>query len=159
MAQVDISTVDLKKIEQKKVRSFLKQQSQQIKTFSDLEVSATVDDNFSGFKIYEKSYLVKENIDFVWDIYRFSCQTDVWDLNKISFALLYNSDTESLIYSNQECIGLQSGQIFYLNLKIMHGFYNLPVAFEIVDVDPKKSVIKLSYFSIWICNHWLCNNI
>jgi len=145
MGQVEISAVDLQKIDQKKVRSLLKNQNLQVKSFSELSTSVHEDDELLDFKHFEKSYTVKENLDLVWDLYTFSCQADVWDLTKISFAMLYNDADQSLIYANQDCIGLQSGQIFYLNLKIMNGFYNLPVSFKIVKVDHDNKSIELSY--------------
>lgn len=144
--QVDIQTVDLKRIQQKKVRNLIiEQQKQNIKSFSELTTSVDKNEELADFRTYEKEYLMKEDIDFVWESYEFSSQTDVWDLNKISFALLFNRATESVFYSNQDCIGLERGQIFYLNLKILNGFYSLPVAFEIVNVDPDQKIIELSY--------------
>lgn len=145
MAQLKISTVDLQKIDQKKIRTLLNQQNLQANSFTELSTSVNIDDELLDYKRYEKSYTVKEDLNFVWDIYNFSCQTDIWDLNKISFAMLYNEGNNSLIYANQDCVGLQPGQIFYLNLKIAHGFYNLPVSFKIIRIDHEEKVIELSY--------------
>jgi hypothetical protein len=144
-AQVDLNEVDLKKIEQKTIRELLKQQKLYAKSFKDLELSVDVKDDLTSFLTYEKEYLVKEPIDFVWDSYKQSSQTDIWDLNKISFALLFSRSSGSVTYANQDCRGLERGLIFYLNLKILNGFYNLPVAFEIVNVDEEKKLIELSY--------------
>ena len=145
-AQDAIDQVDLKKIKQKKVRSFIRQQQKKdISTFAELETSVNVNDEMIDFMNYEKEYLVKEGCDFVWDNYRYSSQTDVWDLNKISFAFLFCCESESIIYANQYFYGLEEGQIFYLNLKIMNGFYNVPVAFKIMNVDPEKKLIEFSY--------------
>jgi hypothetical protein len=145
-AQEDIYNVDLDRIEQKKVRNLIKQQqNKNISSFSELEVSVGLTDDIAGFYHYEKEYIVKEHIDFVWDSYQLSSQSDIWDLNKISFAMLYSKASGSVTYVNQDCGGLETGQIIYLNLRILNGFYNLPVAFKIVNVNQAKKVIELSY--------------
>jgi hypothetical protein len=108
-------------------------------------VSVNETDDLEGFHLYEKIYIVKEYVEFVWSSYELSSQSDIWDLNKISFALLYSRANKSLKYANEDTGGLQNGQIFYLNLKILNGFYSLPVAFEIMNVDAEQKVIEFSY--------------
>lgn len=145
-AQDAIDQLDFKKIKQKKVRRFIRQQQKKnLSTFSELKTSVNLRDELTDFMNYEKVYLVKEGCDFVWDNYRYSSQTDVWDLNKISFAFLFSRESASIIYANQYFYGLEEGQIFYLNLKIMNGFYNLPVAFKIINVDQEQKLIEFSY--------------
>jgi len=145
-AQDAIDMVDFKKIEQKKVRNFLRQQQKQdITSFSELETSVNEQDELSEFINFEKVYIVKEKLEFVWDNYLYSSQTDIWDLNKISFGLLFNRNTESIVYANQYHGELEKGQIYYLNLKILNGVYNLPVAFEMTDVDQENKTISFSY--------------
>lgn len=144
--QNSISSIDLSQIKQNKVKNFIvEQKNQQIEYFSDLEVSVQKNDDLTNFKNYEKNYIVKEQSDVVWDIYKYSCQTDVWDINRVSFALLFARNSHSIYYANQDFYGLAEGQIYYLNLKILNGFYNLPVVFEIINVDPKNKLFEFSY--------------
>lgn len=146
LAQCTLENVDLKKIRQKKVRKMLDHQKMnQIKYFDDLETSVLDTTNLKGFMNFEKVFTFKKSSDLVWDNYRYSSQTDVWDLNKISFAFLFDKNSSSLVYANQDWYGLKKGQIFYLNLKILNGFYSIPVAFEIVKVDPEQKIIEFSY--------------
>ena len=57
-AQSSISSVDLSKIKQNKVRNFIEeQQNQQIEYFSDLDVSVHHDDDISKFMNFEKVFL------------------------------------------------------------------------------------------------------
>jgi len=144
--QSDFTSIDLSKVRQRKVKKYIKeQQKQQIATFSDLEASVQPDQDLSKFLLFEKKYLVKESDDVVWHMYKYSNQTDVWDNTKVSFGILFCRDSESLIYSNQVFYGLEVGQIYYLNLKILNGFYNLPVAFEVIHIDAENQLIELSY--------------
>lgn len=145
-AQNEIGTLDFKKIKQKKVRQYIRaQQNKDIVSFSDLETSVSAKDELTDFLNFKKEYLVKEESDFVWDNYKYSSQTDVWDLNKISFGFLFNRNTELVIYDNEDFYGFEKGQVYCLNLRILNGFYNLPVAFEIINVDHENMIIEFSY--------------
>ena len=141
-----IQAVDLQKVHQKKVRKYLQDQKNlDIEYFSELQASMEYNSDIANYYIYEKTYMVKANCDFVWDNYLYSSQVDIWDLNKISFGLMYDHRTDSIIYNHQDCYGLETGQIFFLNLKILNGFYNLPVAFKIININRDKKIIELSY--------------
>lgn len=121
------------------------QQENKIHFFDDMESSVIDTGNLNDFMNFEKVYVLKESSKFVWDNYQYASQTDVWDLNKISFAFLFDRNSSSIVYANQEWIGLEKGQIFYLNLRILNGLYNLPVAFEIININPQDKVIEFSY--------------
>lgn len=145
-AQSSISSVDLSQIKQNKVRKFIEeQQNQQIEYFSDLEVSVHQDDDLSNFMNFEKIFTVKAQSDIVWDAYKYSCQTDVWDINRVSVGMLFSKKSQAVFYADQDFYGLEKGQIYYLNLKILNGFYNLPVVFEIINIDYENKLFEFSY--------------
>lgn len=145
-AQTSISSVEFGQIRQKKVKKIIvEQQRQEIHYFSDLEVSVHCNDDLSGFTEYEKTYVVKENIDEVWNAYNNTSQTDVWDINRISVGMLVSQKDQSIVYANQDLYGLKVGQLYYLNLKVLNGIYNLPVVFEIIKVDRLKRLFEISY--------------
>jgi len=41
--------------------------------------------------------------------------------------------------------GIDTGQVFYVNLRIMGGIYNLAVGLEIIDINPVNRSITFSY--------------
>jgi len=144
--QTLIQSVELDKIKQKKVKKYIEnQQRQEIQYFSDLESSVHCDDNLSEFIAYEKIYLVKEDIAEVWNIYNSASQTDVWDIHRISVGMLVSKKRRSIVYANQDLYGIEVGQIYYLNLKVLNGICNLPVVFEIIKVDPINRLFEISY--------------
>ena len=145
-AQVSIDSIDYSKIDQRKLRELLQnQQKTNIEYFSELKTSVDVRDVLFGYLHFEKEFIVKEDCEIVWDNYLFSNQTDIWDLNRISFGILVDRKTKSIVYANENHVGLQKDQIFFLNLRILNGFYNLPVAFKILSVDPDSKEIIFSY--------------
>jgi len=145
-AQLSLRSIDISHIRQHKIRAFIQEQKEHhIESFSDLETSVKRNDDLTDFKQYEKRYVVKEPTNLVWDNYKFSNQTEVWDINRVSFGMLFCRGTQSIVYADQPFIGMEKGQIYYLNLKILNGLYNLPVAFEIINVDREKRLFEFSY--------------
>ena len=145
-AQNSIRSVDLTRIKQNKVKSFiLNQQNNNIEYFSDLEASVNQSVDLSDFMNYEKTYIIKEERDVVWDNYKYADQTDIWDIHRVSVGMLFCRESQSIIYADQSLYGLAEGQIYYLNLKVLNGLYSLPVAFEVINVDHDKKLFEFSY--------------
>lgn len=145
-AQNDLGQVDMSKIRQKKIRKFIQsQQAMELKYFSDLEASVNQESDLADFSNYEREYVIRESPDDVWYNYISSSQTDIWDISKISFGMIYCRDSETITYADQTLYGLEPGRIYYINLKVLNGFYSLPVAFEITRIDAKERLIEFSY--------------
>lgn len=145
-AQDNFESVDLSKIKQRKIRKLIKQlQTSAYQGFSELEISVNSSTSTDDFMHYTKEYKVKQDVEEVWYNYAFSSQTEVWDISKISFGMIYCRSSESIIYANEMLNGLEEGSIYCLNLKILGGIYNLPVAFEITNIDPENKTIEFSY--------------
>jgi hypothetical protein len=145
-AQNDLEQVDMSQIRQKKIRKMIQnQQSMELKRFSDLEASVNEESDLADFSYYEKKYVIRERPDDVWHNYINSSQTDIWDISKISFGMIYCRDSKTIVYADQTLFGLEPGRIYYINLKVLNGFYSLPVAFEITHIDADERLIEFSY--------------
>lgn len=145
-AQNNISSVDFSQIKYKSVKNYIvDQQNRQIEYFSDMEASVQSQTDLSYFMNYEKEYIIKESSDVVWENYRHSNQVDIWELRRVAFGVLYSRENQSLVYADQDFYGMEVGQIYYLNLKVLNGLYKLPVVFEIITVDPEKKLFEFSY--------------
>jgi hypothetical protein len=145
-AQNDFGQVDMSQIRQKKIRKFIQSQhTMELQGFSDLEPSVDTDSDLADFRNYEKEYLIRKSPEDVWYNYVNSSQTDIWDISKISFGMIYCRDSEAIVYADQTLYGLEPGRIYYINLKVLNGFYSLPVAFEITRIDASERLIEFSY--------------
>lgn len=145
LAQNELSAVDFDKVKQKQIQKLIEQQSKGIDKFSELKVTVDEQTELQEFLQYEKDYIIKYDPEEVWYNYRNSDQTEIWDISKISFGLLYCRSTDSIYYSNQVLMGLEEDRIYFIGLKILNGLYHLPVAFEITKIDPEKKIIEFSY--------------
>lgn len=139
--------MNFEKIQSRKIRKLIKQQSKKFDKFSDLNVSVGANASLEDYHYYEKEYLIKQDPDEVWYNYIHSNQTEVWDISKISFGMIYCRDTDSLTYIDENLTNLSKNYIYYINLKILGGLYHLPVAFEITDIDADNKIIEFSYLN------------
>ncbi len=145
LAQVRISSVNLSRIEQKSVKKLIREQQNSDQVyFTDLEPSLA-DNDYDGYRSYTKKYVVKGSEAEVWQAYANTDQTKVWNNSKSSFAMLYSRQADEINYADKPYFGLENGLIYYLNLKVLMGFYKLPVAFEILNVDKEQRIIEMSY--------------
>lgn len=145
-AQNSISSVDFSQIKHKSVKNYIvDQQNRQIQYFSDMEASVQKNTDLASFMNYEKEYIIKESSDVVWEYYKHSSQTDIWDLRRVAFGMLYSRADQSQVYADQDYYGMEVGQIYYLHLKVVNGLFRLPVVFEIITVDPEKKLFEFSY--------------
>jgi len=146
LSQISLEEVDFKMIPQRRVRQYIEYQKQNnIDHFSELYPSCEKIKDLSEFSEHDKVYLVKRDIDDVWDAYIQASPVKTWDGRIVSFGIMYSRNNDKVVYRNNSYKGLEEGQIIYVNLKFFRGFYNLATAFEIVDIDDTEKIIQFSY--------------
>lgn len=147
-SQESLSEVDLNRVPFKKVRKYLhNQQHKMIQCFDDLAPSCSDDQDFTEFNVVENSYIVKKQLSDVWKMYCSVSPVEVWNGKIVAFGFMYSRQSKSLSYRNDNCEGVETGQILYLNMKLLKGIYNLALAFEIIKVDTAGKIIEFSYLT------------
>jgi hypothetical protein len=64
----------------------------------------------------------------------------------VSFGLLVSTWNNEILYrGDQNYTGIDTGQVIFVNLRILKGLYNLAVGLEIVDIDNTRKSITYSY--------------
>jgi hypothetical protein len=144
-----LTNIDFDRIPQKKIRSFLNDQIENQKVcFSDIEPSydISLENSYPGYDFVEDTFLIKEDLNTVWDAYCSTRMAESWNGKKISFGLLLSKWTDLIMYCNDHnYAALDTGQVFFVNLKMLKGVYNLAVGFEIIDIDRLNHTIQFSY--------------
>ncbi|NOZ47776.1 MAG: hypothetical protein GXO79_13490 [Chlorobi bacterium] len=149
-SQIRLNDVDFHQIRQKKIKKLLQKQKQNnIERFTDLKPSYKEGDNKEHYLTMEQSFLIKEKIDKVWKEYKALNPVKTWSGKMVSFGLEYSQLKNKLFYASEVYKGIELGQVFYLNLKLLRGVYNLAMAFEIVTIDDVNKIIEFSYVN---CN-------
>jgi hypothetical protein len=145
-AQVFLGDLNFEKIPYKKVRNYIHEQIENhILTINDL--FPTVESNIvpADYSSQEKRYVINEDINKVWKSYIQTSPADSWDGKRVSFGLLCSKRSEKIVYRGGECSKIDTGQVVYLNLRLLRGVYNLALAFEFINVDVENRVVEFSY--------------
>lgn len=146
LSQNKLIDVNLNLIKHKKVRRFIcHQQEENIESFYDIHPTLLKDQIPLDFKRQDITYTVKEDINTVWNYYLTISPAESWDGKRVSFGVLFSKNPEQIIYSGGRFSAIDTGQVIYLNLKILKGIYNLALAFEIISIDVKNKIIEFSY--------------
>lgn len=147
-AQILISEINTNKISHKKVLHYLQnQQTNHINSILDIRPSLSPDGDNSGFRIDERIYVVKGSLDKVWQHYVITNPGDSWNGKKVSFALLLSKKEKRVVYKGESVSRIDTGQIVYLNIKLLSGFANLATVFEFTSVDEKNKTLEFSYIN------------
>jgi hypothetical protein len=141
------SEINFELIKKKKVRQFLlDNQISDIQDFSSLQPSFCGETGLDEFHFHVKKYTVNEDLFTVWESYLSSSPVNTWEGRKIDFGLLISKYSNLVVYKTEGSFtSIDTGQVYFLNLKLLVGLYNLPVAFEIINVNDTKKVIEFSY--------------
>jgi hypothetical protein len=141
-----MKNVDLNKIPQKSIRTFIQAQlKNNINAFSDLKSTYTIGEDLSKFHIHQVDYEVPYALDTVWRHYLTANPSKVWNGNMLSFGLMVSKYDGEIMYTDGEYSAAKVGQVFYINLNILGGLIKLPVAHEIIAIEPEKFYFELSY--------------
>lgn len=149
-SQSTLTEIDYSRIPQRKIRHFIDNQIDDNKVkFSDIEPSydMNAEEHDENYHLVEDVFIFKERLEKVWNSYCSTEMAESWNGKKISFGLLLSKWTEFIMYcsDHNNTAALDTGQVFFVNLKLLRGIYNLAVGFEVVNIDPQNRTIQFSY--------------
>jgi hypothetical protein len=142
-----LKTINLNDVPQRKVRKYIISGSiDKMQDYTLIHSSWKRGSHESDFNVVEKIIHLKFNIARVWDCYRHSDPARIWNRQSVRLGLLISKYSNTAMYVNKSSLPeADTGQVIFLNLKILKGLLNVPVAFEIINIDPLKQVIEFSY--------------
>jgi hypothetical protein len=158
---VGIQEVDLGKIKQKKVKEFISSYcSKESTDFTKMRPVCFDPAVKASYHAHHESFLIKRDIEYVWNTYKTIHPKDAWKGEMVSFGLQFSRRSNKISYINDNYTGLEKGQVIILNLRLFWGLMNIAVAHEVADVNEKDRSIKLCYMeggasegSQWITLH------
>lgn len=141
------SGINLEKIPQKKVRKYITSRAiDQMDDYSSIHASwgSVVDE--SDFNIIEKRFHLNDSLATVWKFYTHASPAESWNGESVRFGLLICKKSNSVSYNKDiSFTGIDTGQVYFLDLRIASWFFNIPVAFEIITIDPVRQMVEFSY--------------
>lgn len=147
-SQMSLNEVDVNRIPQKKVREFVQNQkvALALSDFNQIQPTLTQPATAVGFHTHRANYKVKSDVSTVWQKYQNASPSESWEGKRFSFGFAFDRNKEELVYrEDNSSNGVEPGQMFYVNLRLMGGVYNMAVAFEIITVDTVNRVMEFSY--------------
>ena len=144
--QLTLDDIKLDQIKQRKIRVYIKNRIEDNKhLFSEIHPSCNKNKDLMSYSKNEMTFCLNGKIQDIWQGYISANPSKSWNGRKVSFGLLLQKFPESIFYDHDSMMGVDTGQVYFLNLKILQGMYNLPVAFEIIKVDTVEKVFEFSY--------------
>ena len=144
-----VQSINLDLIPQRKVRHYIvEKEINSMDNYSEIHASWKdgVTDA-SKFRIHKKEFVVKDKLSNVWNCYKIANPIDSWNGHFVRFALLISKQTNSVMYTNNDInfSEVDTGQVYFLDLRLLKGLFNVPVAFEIIKVDTINKIMEFSY--------------
>jgi len=139
--------INLNEIPQRKVRNYIVTRSiDKMQDYSSIQPSWKKQIDASGFKIIEKTFFLKYGLSDVWEFYRHASTFKMWNGRSIGFGLLITKCSKRITYAKSiSCPEVDTGQVYFLNIKLIKGLFNIPVAFEIINIDQLNRMVEFSY--------------
>jgi len=138
--------VDFEKVRQKTVKKFLANFRLSDPTgFTDMRPECYNPALENTYHLHNKTFLIRSNIDCVWNAYKTIHPKEAWNGAMVSFGLQYSRKKNSINYINDDYSGMEKGQIIILNLRLLCLGINIAVAHEVSEVNEQKRLIKLCY--------------
>jgi len=139
--------VDLHEIPQRKVRSYMSASKiDQMESYSMIHSSWNNGSNESDFILNEAVYYLNYKFSAVWDAYRKVIFAKAWKGKSVRFGLLISKYPGSVTYADSpDFPEIDTGQVYFLNLAVLRGLFNVAVAFEIIRIDEKAREMEFSY--------------
>lgn len=141
------SSIDLNQVHQKKVRKYVISNAiDKMRDFSLIHPSWKKDVRESDYRMIEKTFSLKASSANVWNGYRHANSVGMWSGHSVKFGLLISKFSNTVTYdSNNTFPEIDTGQVYFLDLRLLKGLLNLPVAFEIININPEDHTIEFSY--------------
>lgn len=143
----DHKSIDLKEIHQRKVCKYIVSRSiDQMNDFSSIHASWKKNIDEAHFHVIEKTFYVENKLSDVWYCYRHSSPVSMWSGRSVRFGLLISKSSNAVSYINSYPFPeIDTGQVIFLNLRLIKGLFKVPVAFEIITIDREKQIMEFSY--------------
>lgn len=142
-----LSRINVAEIPQRKVRNYIVSRSiDKMDEYSSIHASWKKSIDKSHFNLIEKTFFLNYDLSDVWEFYRHANILNMWNGKSVRFGILLSKGTNSVINTyNTTFHEIDTGDVYFLNLKLLKGLFNVEVAFEIITIDLQQRIMEFSY--------------
>ncbi len=139
------STVDVRLIKHKKIKKIIKNEDlQSAADFQKIQSNCLNADDVA-VSHHKKSYVFQFPLDIVWNAYLKTPPKTAWSAKLVSLGMMYESEHHSFYYQNEPMPTADVGQLVFINLHLLNGFFNVAVAHKIMEINPEAGLIRTCY--------------
>jgi hypothetical protein len=140
-------TINLDEISQRKVRQYIVSRSiDQMQDFSLIKASWKKNNIESDYKFVERTFYLKYKLQDVWNFYRHVNLARLWNSHSVRFGLMISKRFNSVAYKDDlQMPEIDTGQVYFFDIRLLKGVFNIPAAFEITNIDPINELVEFSY--------------
>ena len=147
-AQTRLSDTDTSRIKQKSIRNFLKSQIDSgVVNFEDFKPSVDERTDSSQFDSNIHLFRLRQAQAPLRQAYLTAHPATVWQGKIVSCGFIYSPVSKRVIYPDDKFPGLETGQIFFVEMRVLFGLVKFPVCFMVTQIDESKHTIAFSYVS------------
>lgn len=147
-AQTRLSGIDNSRVKQKSIRNFLKGQMKTgIVYFEDFRPSVTAQTDTSQFDFNVHHFRLQQSPLLVWNTYITAHPAQIWQGKVVSCGFVYSPVSKRVIFADDKYPGLEPGQIFFIEMRVLFGLVKFPVCFMVTKIDENQHAITFSYVS------------
>jgi hypothetical protein len=146
-AQYRMQDIDMNQIPQRKIRTLISELKRESSDMMDIPAPTyRLGQDIHEYWQLESKYRIREKPINVWETYLHANPAVSWNGRMVSFGLLVSEYGKILMYRRDRNFArIDTGQILYINLRLLRGIYNLAVGLEIVNIDSVRKSITYSY--------------
>lgn len=138
--------IKLDRIQQKTVRDYIQDKGLRMASdFDQLDTTCYKPAERDSYHVHTKSFVVKSDLDTVWETYLTIPPRETWRSRMVSFGCMYCKRSKALTYLKDNYHGLREGQVIFLNISLFWGMVNIAVAHQITRIDAAEKYIEFSY--------------
>jgi hypothetical protein len=147
-AQTRLSDIENNRIKQKSIRAFLKNQIEKgIVNFEDFRPSVDAQTDSSQFDSNIHRFHLQQTPAVAWNAYITAHPAKIWQGRIVSCGFIYSPVNKRIIFADDKYPGLESGQIFFIEMRVLCGLVKFPVCFIVTRINESEHSITFSYVS------------
>lgn len=141
------SRINLELIRQHQVRDFISAHKiDTMDSYHNIRASWGADTGVASYCCHKRNFVVTGDLNQIWDCYLRANPVESWNGSFVRFGLYISKKDNTVGYATDNHFDhIETGQVYFLDLRILKGLMYVPVAFEIITVDAIKKVIEFSY--------------
>ncbi len=145
--QISLSNIDGENLCSRKIRKYVEGfRKHNFLTFSDLEASIGSEFLKENFSVHNGGFTVDAPLKKVWETSISANPSELRRGSILSLAFIYNKADEKLLFlPDLKNYNLVVEQIYFINLRLMKGFFNLPTALKVTKIDASQNIIEFTY--------------